>query len=363
MKAAVCYEFGKALVVEEVDLAPIKRDEVRVKVVATAVCHSDIHLIRGDLGDVLGGVPVIAGHESAGYVEEVGEDVTSVKPGDHVVTSVLRSCGECFYCRTGLPHLCRTKPPVDQESPIRNKNGQGIIRMEKVAGFAEYVNADASAIAKLPEDMPFDRASLLACGVITGFGAVVNRAQVEPLSSVVVIGTGGVGLNAIQGAAFAGAHPVIAVDVLDNKLEAARKFGATHTVNSSKEDPVEAIKDLTSGAGADYAFVTVGNTDAITQAVSMTRPRGMTVIVGIPPMDKGTFTLSAFDFFQTERVLTGVFMGSTNLRVQIPKLVRLYQDGRLKLDELITKRYNFDDINEAIETVERGEALRNILMF
>lgn len=363
MKAAICYEFGKPLVVEEVNLAHIKSDEVRIRVVATAVCHSDIHLIRGDLGNNLGGVPLVAGHESAGIVEEVGENVTSLNVGDPVVTSVLRSCGKCFYCRTGLPHMCRAKPAIEPKSPISRRNGQDINRFHRVAGFAEYINADESATIKVPENMPLDRASLLACGVVTGFGAVINRAQVKPLSSAVIIGTGGVGLNAIQGAEFAGAHPVIAVDILDNKLEAARHFGATDTVNSKKEDPIESVKKLTSGFGADYVFVTVGSTDAISQGISMTGPRGMTVIVGIPPLERSTFSVSAFEFFRTEKILTATFMGSTNLSVQIPKLVALYQSGRLRLDELITKRYKFEEINEAIETVERGEAIRNVIMF
>jgi S-(hydroxymethyl)glutathione dehydrogenase/alcohol dehydrogenase len=211
--------------------------------------------------------------------------------------------------------------------------------------------------------MPMDRASLLACGFITGFGSVVNRAQVKPLSSVVVIGVGGVGLSAVQGAAFSGAHPIIAVDILDYKLEAARTFGATHTVNSAKEkDPVEAVKQLTAGRGADYVFITVGSAAAIKQGFLMSGPRGMTVIVGLPP-PKESLSFSPMEFTFGERVLTGSQMGSTHLKVDVPKLVALYQAGRIKLDELITDRYPLERINEAIEAVEKGEALRNVIVF
>ncbi|OGO01152.1 MAG: hypothetical protein A2Y90_04945 [Chloroflexi bacterium RBG_13_52_12] len=209
--------------------------------------------------------------------------------------------------------------------------------------------------------MPLDRASLLACGVITGFGAVVNRAKVEPMSSCVIIGVGGVGLNAVQGAAISGAYPVIAVDISDKKLKAAKTFGATHTVNSSKKDPVKEIMGMI-GGGADYAFITVGSTAAIMQGFSMLGPRGMAVIVGLPKFTD-SLTLSPFMFIKDERVLTGSYMGTTQLQTEIPKLVELYKGGILKLDELITARYPLEDINKAIELVEKGEALRNVITF
>jgi NDMA-dependent alcohol dehydrogenase len=359
MKAAVCYEFGKPLVVEDVDLDPPQKGEVRVRIATTSICHTDIHAIRGELPAK---TPFIAGHESAGYVEEVGEGVTLVKPGDAVVVSLLISCGRCLYCRTGRPHMCEAKWPLDTESRLHNKRGQSLGHMFRTATFAEYVIVYESQAVPIPQSMPMDRAALLACGVITGFGAVVNRARVRPLESVAVIGIGGVGLNSVQGAAFSGADPIIAVDVLDNKLEAAQAFGATHTVNARQEDAVKAVQKLTSGRGADYVFVTVGSTVAIEQGFAMSAPRGTTVIVGLPPM-KDKLSLSPFDFILAERVLTGSCMGTSNLSVDIPRLVALYQEGRLKLDELITGRYSLEQINEAIEYVERGEALRNVIMF
>jgi S-(hydroxymethyl)glutathione dehydrogenase/alcohol dehydrogenase len=359
LKAAVCYEIGKPLVVEEVDIDPPKAGEVKVKIAATAVCHSDIHLIRGDFP---GELPVVGGHESAGYIEEVGEGVTNVKKGDTVVCTLMASCGKCRYCLAGLSHLCSADWPLNTEGRMHNKKGQMLLPAWRIGSFAEHTVVHHSQVVKIPADMPLDRAALLACGVITGFGAVVNRAKPEAMSSCVIIGVGGVGLNAVQGAARCGAYPVIAVDISDSKLKAARGFGATHTVNSSKVDAVEAVKKLTGGFGADYVFVTVGSIEAIQQGVAMSGPRGTTVMVGIPRFDD-MVSLQPFDFIGGERVLTGSFMGTTQLQTEIPKLVELYKAGVLKLDELITARYPLDKINEAIEMVEKGRALRNVIKF
>lgn len=357
MQAAVLYEFGKPLVVEEVDMDPPKKSEVKVRIAATAICHSDIHVIRGDLG---GRLPLVPGHESSGYIEELGEGVTSVSPGDPVVVSLIASCGHCLQCVSGRTHLCETRWPLNRESRLRNKKGQSLVHMIRVAGFAEHVIVHESQVVRIPREMPMDRAALLSCGVITGFGAVVNRAQVKPMSSVVVIGAGGVGLNSVQGAALSGANPIIAVDMLDNKLEAARAFGATHTVKANDPTAVKAVQQLTSGRGADYVFVTVGSTAAIEQGFQMLAPRGMEVVVGLPPA-KETITLPAF--FQGEKVVTSSNMGGTCLSRDVPRMVALYQAGRLKLGELITARYPLQRINEAIESVEKGEALRNVIVF
>lgn len=357
MKAAVCYEFNKPLVVEDLDMEGPHKGEVKVRMAATAVCHSDIHFIGGDLG---GKVPFVPGHESSGYIEAVGEGVTSVKVGDPVVLSLLRTCGECISCRTGRPNMCEAAWPLDTESRMKNKRGEPVAHGVRVGSFAEYAIVDKSQVVKIPADMPLDRAALLACGVITGFGAVVNRAKVKPLSSAAVIGVGGVGLNAIQGAAISGAYPIIAIDMLDSKLEAARRFGATHTVNGSKSDPVQAVKDLTAGRGADYAFVTVGVTTAVRQGLSMVGRTGTTVVVGLATQD---LTCNPMEYIDGEKTLTGSFMGTTNLAVDIPKMVGLYKAGILKLDELISGRYPLDRINEAIDSVKKGEALRNVIMF
>jgi len=359
MKAAVCYEFGQPLVVEEIDMKPPEQGEVKVRLAATAICHSDVHLIRGEWGRDL---PIVAGHEAAGIVEAVGENVTLTKPGDSVVVSLLRSCGRCFYCTTGLPHMCAGTFALSTGSRLQNRRGESLHQGLNTAAFAEYAIVDQSQVVRVPVDMPLDRAALLACGVITGLGAVVNTARVSLGQSVVVIGTGGVGLNAIQGAVLVGANPIIAVDRLDKKLTAARSFGATDVVNAAQQDVAAAVKDLTSGRGTDYAFVTVGNPTAVTQAMGMIRPGGTVVIVGIPARGT-TVDLPVAPLVVNERKVIGSLMGSTRLSVDVPRLVELYRHGRLKLDELITDRYPLERINEAITTMETGEVLRNVIVF
>ncbi len=359
MKAAVCYEFGKPLVIEDVNLDPPAKGQVKVKFAATAICHSDIHALRGELPFQ---PPMVAGHESAGYVDSVGQNVESVKAGDTVLVSLISSCGYCKNCMSGKPHICETIMPLDTNTPISNKKGQRLANFLQMGSFAEYGIVDQSQVVKIPKDMPMDRAALLSCGVITGFGAVVNRAQVKSMSSVVVIGAGGVGLNAIQGAAFSGAYPVIAVDVLDSKLKAAMDFGATHTVNSKKGNAIDEVMKLTSGRGADNIFITVGRSDAIAQGLQMSARRGATYIIGLPSV-QDTLTLVPLELIKPEKILTGAYMGSTNLQVDIPMLISLYKAKKLKLDELVTKHYSLEQINEAIASVEKGEALRNIIMF
>jgi S-(hydroxymethyl)glutathione dehydrogenase/alcohol dehydrogenase len=359
MKAAVCYAFGQPLVVEEVEIDPPRQGEVTVRLAATAICHSDVHLIRGEWG---GDLPVVAGHEAAGVVEAIGENVTLTQPGDPVVMSLLRSCGRCFYCMTGAPHMCEGTFALASESRLRNKRGESLRQGIKVAAFAEYAVVDQSQVVRVPADMPLDRAALLACGVITGLGAVVNTARVAPGSSVVVIGTGGVGLNAIQGAVLAGAHPIIAVDILDVKLAAAAAFGALHGINAAQQDAVAVVKELTAGRGADYAFVTVGSPTAVAQGLNMIRPAGTLVLVGLPAKH-ATVALSVFDCVVDERKIIGSSMGSTRLSVDVPRLIDLYLHGRLKLDELITNRYPLEQINAAIEEMETGGVLRNVILF
>jgi S-(hydroxymethyl)glutathione dehydrogenase/alcohol dehydrogenase len=359
MKAAVCYEHGKPLVVEEVILDPPQAYEVKVKLKATAVCHSDVHQIRGEWG---GSVPIVAGHEAAGIVEELGPQVTSVQVGDHVVVSLLTACGRCPECRIGASHLCKTALPHMVNGRLHTLEGQPIEAGIRTAAFAEYVVVHETQVVPIPPEIPFDSASLLACGVITGLGAVVNTAKVAPGDSVVVIGAGGVGLNAIQGANLSGANPIIAIDLLANKLEAARRFGATHTLNGSEIDVGKAVRQLTNGLGADYVFITVGSPAAMEQGYKLSRTGGSVVFVGIPDW-KTKMPLPIGITVAYEKKILGSFMGSTRLQVDVPKLVSLYQNGRLQLDELITGRYSLDQINEAIANMEEGHALRNVIIF
>ncbi|MGQ0600847.1 MAG: alcohol dehydrogenase catalytic domain-containing protein, partial [Anaerolineales bacterium] len=274
MKAAVCYEFGKPLVIEDVVLDAPVAGEVRAKVSAVAICHSDVNLIRGPWIGWSVDVPCVAGHEAAGVVSEVGAGVTHVRPGDHVVVSLQRSCGRCYFCTLGQPFLCESKFALQTEKRIHNVAGQALNQGVSTAAFAEEVVVEQSQVVKIDDAMPPDRACLLACGVITGVGAVLNTAQMEAGHSAVVIGAGGVGLNTVQGARLAGAHPLIAVDVLDNKLAAAKTFGATHALNSKQVDVAAEVRSATGGRGADYAYVTVGNAQAVTQALSYVRRGG-----------------------------------------------------------------------------------------
>ncbi|MEO8033291.1 MAG: Zn-dependent alcohol dehydrogenase [Acidobacteriota bacterium] len=361
MKAAVCYEFGQPLIVEDVEIEAPQRGEVKVRLAATAICHSDVHLVHGDWS---GGLPVVAGHESAGIVDEVGENVTMAAPGDRVVVSLLRSCGRCLPCTTGATHHCIGTFALDRESRLRNAAGQALQHGIKTAGFAEYAIVDQSQVVRIPAGMPLDRAALLGCGVITGTGAVFNTAAVRVGESVVVIGAGGVGLNTIQGAAIAGANPIIAVDRVDTKLTAAKAFGASHALdgtNIESKEIVRAVRKLT-GRGADYVFVTVGSPEAATQGQLMLRPGGTLVVVGIPAI-KATVSLRMYDLVWSEQRVIGSRMGSTRLQADVARLVDHYLRGRLKLDELISGRYPLENINDAIASMERGEALRNVIVF
>lgn len=359
MKAAVCYEFGQPLRIEEITLDSPEKGEVRVKVAACAICHSDIHYAQGAWG---GQLPAIYGHEAAGVVEELGEGVSGLSVGDHVIVSLIRSCGGCYYCSQGEAVMCEGDFAIDGAGRATTAKGEKVLQALKTGAFAQEVVVDQSQVVVIPKDMPFDSASLLACGVITGLGAVTQTAKVPAGSSVVVIGAGGVGLNSIQGAALSGAHPIIAVDLLEPKLEASRVFGATHTLNSKDQTAKETIRGLTSGRGADYVFVTVGSTKAMQQGLTFLRRGGTIVIVGMPAIgDKLSFDV--LDFADAAQTMLGSKMGSIRPKVDLPKLVALYQEGKLKLDELITKRYPLEEINEAIAAVKRGEALRNIIVF
>jgi Zn-dependent alcohol dehydrogenase len=359
MKAAVCYEFGKPLVIEDVVLDPPQANEVRIALAACAICHSDILYMDGAWG---GRLPAIFGHEAAGVVAEIGPGVSLAEVGDPVVVTLIRSCGRCFFCDKGEPHLCETTFRLDKQGPLHTRYGQPIKQALRTAAFAEEVVVHESQIVQVPAEVPMDSASLLACGVITGYGAVVNTARVPAGSSVVVIGAGGVGLNSVQGAALSAATPLIAVDLLDSKLEVARSLGATHAINAAKENVVERVRALTAGRGADYVFVTVGSGEAMHQGMELLRKAGTIVLVGMPATGV-KLSIEAVNFAGDGQHMMGSKMGSTRLRLDVPKLVELYQEGRLKLDELVTKRYPLEEINEAVAAVKRGEALRNVIVF
>jgi S-(hydroxymethyl)glutathione dehydrogenase / alcohol dehydrogenase len=358
-RAAVCRTFGKPLSVETVELAEPKAGEVLIRTAACAICHSDIFYIDGAWG---GELPAVYGHEAAGVVEAVGPGVTRLTPGDHVVATLIRNCGFCPACAEGAPVFCEEVFPLDRATPLHDENGKPIVHGLRTGAFAEAMVVDQSQAVAIPKDVPLDSAALIACGVLTGMGAVVNTAGVKAGSSVVVIGCGGVGLNSIQGARLAGASPIIAVDVEPAKLAAAREFGATGTINARSEDVAERARALNGGRKADWVFVTVGVKGAAEQGASLMKRNGATVLVGMPPSGVLATIDPGYIAADGQRIL-GSKMGSARPAIDVPMIVRLYREGRLKLDPLISGRYRLDAINEALASARSGAALRNVIVF
>lgn len=359
VKAAVCRSFGQPLAIEEIEVAAPRAGEIGVRLAACAICQSDIHYVEGAWG---GELPAVYGHEAAGVVDELGPGVESFAVGDHVVVTLIRSCGSCDPCSRGATVHCEAPFDLGGPGPLSTPDGKEIVQGLRTGAFAERVVVDQSQAVVIPAAIPLDSAALLACGVITGYGAVANTAQVEPGSSVVVIGTGGVGLNAVQGAALAGARAVVAVDLSDAKLEAATTLGATHTVNPEREDVAGAVSALTGGRGADYVLVTVGAQSAVEQGPRLLRRAGTMVIVGMPASGV-TATIDPGAIANEGQRILGSKMGSARIAVDVPRLVELYQQGRLKLDELISNRYPLEEINDAIASAQGGEAIRNVIVF
>jgi len=364
-RAAVLFEPKQKLSIEMVDVPGPREDEVLVHMAAGGVCHSDLHVMKGDLAAPL---PAILGHEGSGTVAEVGPKVKDVQVGDNVVPLWRLSCGECEYCTGGRPALCGAGIEVRRTGSLPlggtgfTLKGKEIKRFGGVSTFAEYSVIPEKALLKIPKGFPLDRAALLGCAVITGYGAVAYAAQVRPASLVAVFGAGGVGLNVIQTAALSGAGMVIAVDLLDNKLEFARQFGATHLVNASHGNPVEQIRALTGSRGVDFAFEVIGLPVTMRQAFDVLARRGVAVIVGIGPT-KAEVTIPVIPLAWEDRVLMGTLYGSARPRIDILKLIGLYRAGKLKLDELLTRSYPIEQINEAYAALERGEVARSVVTF
>lgn len=359
MKAAVFREVNQPMEVEDIDVSKPGPREVLIRTVAAGVCHSDLHFFNGTYPGI---TPMVLGHESAGVVEQVGSDVHYVKPGDHVITCLSVFCGHCEYCLTGHMSLCQepeTRRGQDDEPRI-SQSGGPLQQFANLGSFAEYMLVHEHALAKIREDMPMDRAALIGCGVTTGVGAVIHTAKVEPGSTVAVIGCGGVGLSCINGAAIAGASRVIAVDMVPSKLELARKFGATDVVNGADGDPVEQVKELSDG-GVHYSFEAIGLKVTAEQAFGMLRNGGTATIIGmIPPGDMVSLHGPEFLF---EKKIQGSFMGSNRFRVDMPRYVELYLQGKLHLDDLVSSHIKLSDINDAFKQLETGEIARNVVMF
>ena len=361
-KAALCREHNKPVTVEEIAVDAPKRGEVTVKLGACGVCHSDLSAINGTIALPL---PLVLGHEGAGVVEQVGEGVSDLAPGDHVIFSFIYMCGKCRFCVAGRPVLCLEQgkaltTPLEGTPRVRDASGAPLGIFSGCGSMAEYATVSAENLIKIDPKIPLDCAALVGCGVTTGVGAVFNTARVEPGSSVAVFGCGGVGLSVIQGAVIAGAQRVIAIDTLEPKLQMARKFGATDTI-LFKEDPVKELKKLT-GGGPDYAFECVGSGELAATAYRAIRRGGLAVVVGVAkPGDSTSVRTMTLPF--EEKTLTGSYFGSCVPRVDFPRMLALYLAGQLKLEELITRRYSIAEAPQAFADLESGRNARGVITF
>jgi S-(hydroxymethyl)glutathione dehydrogenase/alcohol dehydrogenase len=358
MKAAVMRAWKTPLAIEDIDVDEPGPREVLVRTVATGVCHSDLHVLEGSLPVP---PPTVLGHEPAGVVEAVGPGVTHVKPGDPVIGCLSAFCGSCFYCLSGQPNLCggeATARPPDAR-PRLSRQGEPIRQFAHLSAFAERMLVHENALVKIRPEMPLDRAALIGCGVTTGLGAALRTAQVRPGETAVVIGCGGVGLAAIQGCRIAGASRIVAVDTMAWKLDLAVKLGATHGVDASKGDPTLEVLGLL-GGGADYAFECIGLAATSAQALAMVRRGGTCVLVGVVPF--GTkLELPGLDIVLQGKTVVGSMMGSNRFRIDMPRYVDFYLDGRLRLDEMISARLGLDEIQVAFDRMKAGEVARSVV--
>ena len=362
-KAVICREWNKPVSVEEVEVESPRRGEVMVRIKACGVCHSDL---SGTNGTIPLPPPSVLGHEAAGVVEEVGEGVQRVAVGDHVIIIWIPMCGKCRYCSEGRPALCDASAKAaitlpDGTTRYKDSSDNPLNQFAGVGVMSEYATVHEDNVLPIDPDIPLDKAALVGCAVMTGVGAALNTARVQAGSTAVVFGAGGIGLNAIQGCALAGAQKVIAVDLEDKKLAFAQQFGATHTINPRVDgDPVAKIQELT-GGGADYAFECIGVPEVIGQAYASVGKGGTCVVVGVT-RPEGSVTLGTFMMPFQEKVLTGSMYGSARPSVDFPRLLALYQSHRLKLDELVTATYPIDDVQRAFDDMQSGANARGVLL-
>ena len=362
MKGAVLYETNQALEIRELEQEPPKAGEVRVRVGAAGVCASDRHVMKGTS---LLPLPVVLGHEAAGTVEEVGEGVVRLKPGDRCILSFVSNCGHCRTCRVGLPNICETNletGPSQYDGTTRLHDGDtGVYQMGKLGAFAESMVIPQQACQPVPDEVPFPVGALIGCRVTTGVGAVINSPAAAAGMSVAVFGCGGVGLNVIQGARLMGASRIIAVDIYDHKLEFSYRFGATDTVNSREVDPVEAIRDLT-GDGVDMALDSFGAPDVVAGAVRSLRRGGTAISVGLAPVG-ATAPIDVVDMIRSQKTLVGSYYGSASPHETFGKLVDYYLKGKIDLDSMITRTYSLEQVNEGFDAIAQGEDGVGVIVF
>ena len=359
MKAAVFREPNVPMEIEEIDVALPGPREVLVRTAATGVCHSDLHFFNGTYP---GRTPMVLGHESAGVVEKVGSDVQYVQPGDHIITCLSVFCGHCEDCLTGRMNLCESPETRRgrEDEPRISQHGLGLEQFANLGSFAELILVHEHAVVKIRDDMPMAQAALIGCGVVTGVGSVFHTAKVQAGETVAVIGCGGIGLSCVNGAAIAGAGRIIAIDRVASKLELARKFGATDTINAGDKDAVGEVMAMT-GGGVHHAFEAIGLKATAEQAFQMLRRGGTATVIGmIPPGEM--VAMHGVDFL-FEKKLQGSFMGSNRFRVDMPRFVDFYLQGKLHLDDLVSKRIRLSDVNEALLELDSGELARSVIVF
>jgi S-(hydroxymethyl)glutathione dehydrogenase/alcohol dehydrogenase len=359
MRAAVLLNTGdeKLEIVDDLEVLPPGPGEVTVKIEATGVCHSDLHAMNGSLPQP---APFVPGHEGAGIVSEVGEGVTGLAVGDHVIVAWSPPCGKCNNCvERKSPHLCVMIQFAIAGTPKFSRHGEPVFGMAGTGTFAEYLTLPQEAAIKIDDDIPFEIASLIGCGVSTGVGAAINTAKVKPGSSVVVFGCGGVGISAIQGAHVAGAAIIVAVDLVPEKLETAKQFGATH---ACKPDDLAALQAELTGDGFDYAFEAIGLPVTMRAAFDAVRRGGTACIIGVGAMDSEV-SFNGFELFFSEKTFMGSYYGSVDVRSDFHKLLRLWKAGQLNLEGMITTKMKLDDINEAFDAMKRGEVIRQVITF
>ena len=359
-------EVGRPLEVVDVEVEPPRAREVSVRLAASGVCHTDLSMQDGT---TMAPTPIVLGHEGSGVVEEVGDGVTSLRPGDHVVISWVPQCGRCFYCERDQAHLCQQADVVLGSgglldgTPRFTWGGAPLYQMVAAGTFAELTVVPEAGAVQVDDDLDLGVAALLGCAVLTGVGAATRTADISSGDVVAVVGCGGVGLNVVQGARLAGAGAIIAVDVSEAKLELARQLGATAVVDARGRDPVAAVMELTGQRGADVSFEVVGDGRTIDQTLAMTRRGGQAVLVGIPPMDVMVQLPAFLGLILAAKTVKGCWYGSSDVRRAVPRLVELYRAGRLRLDELVSRTIALDQVNEALAAMKAGEVARSVIRY
>ncbi len=358
MRAAVAYEPGRPLVVEDVPVPEVGPRDVLVRIAAAGICHTDVNVIQGRSALPL---PIVPGHEACGTVERVGPDVRRVRPGDRVLASVSPACGTCWWCLNQMSNHCELGSQVRTAARVRLPDGRIAPAVCGCGSFAEAMVVDEASIVRADTDLPDEQLALLGCGVTTGLGAALNTAGVTPGSSVAVIGCGGVGQSVVQGARIAGASTIVAVDLVESRREAGLRVGATHAVDPAGADPVQQVRALTSGRGADFTFEVVGLPQLMVQAFDMARIEGTVTLVGMPARD-ATLSLPALAAVFSGKRLVGSAVGGAQVLRDMPRFIRLAETGQLRLESMVSNRIRLDQVNEGIELIERAEGVRTVIV-